>query len=69
MCAQCLRTEFAFFEVMEAAGLLPFSWEVNHNTGAAGAMPSVIEYSLVRLDSAFMWDVAAWQALSSGGRR
>ena len=64
-----VRQVFAFFENMEAAGLYPFSWEVNHNAGAAGAMPWVIEYSFVRPDSAFMRDVGAWQALSRGGRR
>lgn len=64
-----VRQVFAFFEDMEAAGLYPFSWEVNHNAGAAGAMPWVIEYSFVRPDSAFMRDVGAWQALSRGGRR
>ena len=64
-----VRQVFNFFEDMEAAGLYPFSWEVNHNAGAAGAMPWVIEYSFVRPDSAFMRDVGAWQALSRGGRR
>jgi hypothetical protein len=46
--ASGVRAVFAFFEAIEAAGLLPFSWEVNHNAGAAGVMPWVIEYSFVR---------------------
>ena len=64
-----VRQVFNFFEDMEAAGLLAFSWEVNHNAGAAGAMPWVIEYSFVCPDSAFMRDMDAWQVLSRGGRR
>ena len=34
-----VRQVFALFEAMEAAGLYPFSWEVNHNAGAARMMP------------------------------
>ena len=57
------------FEAMEAAGLYPFSWEVNHNAGAARAMPWVIEYSFVRPDSAFMRDLRAWGVAVGGGKR
>ena len=47
--------------------LCPFPWEVNHNAGAAGAMPWVIEYWFVRPESAFMRNMGAWWALLKGG--
>eukprot|EP00666_Eupelagonemidae_sp_cell4sb_P015609 gene15609-18974_t len=44
-----VREVFRFFEVCEAAGLLPFSWEVNHYASAIYRhMPWAIEYSFVR---------------------
>jgi len=45
--------------------LCPFPWEVNHNAGAAGAMPWVIEYWFVRPESAFMRNMGPWRAMMS----
>ena len=59
--ASGVRDVFGFFNALESAGLYPFSWEVNHNAGAARAYPWVIEYSFVRAQSAYMRDVGAWE--------
>lgn len=56
-----VRDVFGLFEALEAAGLYPFSWEVNHNAGATRMFPWVIEYSFVRARSGFMRDVGAWE--------
>ena len=46
---------FRFFELCEAANLLPFSWEVNHNpSGFNSKKPYCVEYSFVRPDSGFI---------------
>jgi hypothetical protein len=58
-----VREVFEFFEACEAAGLLPFSWEVNHNIGYSGAVPYVIEYAFVRPTSDFMTDVKSWEEI------
>ena len=45
---------FTLFRKCEAAGLYPFSWEVNHNpSGFFDQRPWAIEYSFVRIDSLF----------------
>jgi len=59
---------FGLFEALEGAGLYPFSWEVNHNAGAARMLPWVIEYSFVRARSPFMADVGAWERVAREGR-
>ena len=49
-----VRSVFTLFRKCEAAGLYPFSWEVNHNpSGFFGQRPWAIEYSFVRIDSLF----------------
>lgn len=50
-----VKEVFELFRICEAAGLYPFSWEVNHNpSGWFDNKPWAIEYSFVRPTSRFM---------------
>lgn len=53
--ASGVQLVFDLFEACEEAGLLPFSWEVNHNAaGYLKVMPFVVEYTFVRPGSNYI---------------
>lgn len=60
-----VRQVFSLFRKCEAAGLFPFSWEVNHNPSVRGNKPWAIEYSFVRHDSIFTHTSLEFEAAAS----